>query len=152
MKIYIIALLIAAAMACHARPKPDAGVALAFINGYTRVCAVPGTATADSIWVENSPQVTDGFKQRYRFILDSARKADPELGLDFDPIFDAQDFPDKGFSLASMDSTSGYLRVAGNDWKTFELVLKLAYVNNKWLVDGAGIINIPKEMRARRNI
>jgi hypothetical protein len=147
-----ITLLIVAAMACQSRPKPDSGVALAFINAYTRICAVPGTAAADSSWVENSPQVTDGFKQRYRFILDSAWKADPELGLDFDPIFDAQDFPDKGFSLVNMDSATGYLRVAGNDWKKFELVLKLAYTNNKWLVDGAGIINIPKEKRAKRNI
>jgi hypothetical protein len=40
--------------------------------------------------------------------------------------------------------------VVGNDWKEFELVLKVERENNKWLVDGAGVINIPDDKRAKR--
>ena len=56
----------------------------------------------------------------------------------------------KGFSLLKADTSSGYVTVQGIDWKKFELVLRLVRVDAKWLVDGAGIINIPIEKRARR--
>jgi hypothetical protein len=82
--------------------------------------------------------------------LDSAQKKDPELGLDSDPVFDAQDFPEKGFSILKVDTLSQYVTVVGNDWKEFELVLKVERENNKWLVDGAGVINIPDDKRAKR--
>ena len=82
--------------------------------------------------------------------MDSAQKKDPELGLGSDPIFDDQDFPEKGFSIVKVDTPSAYVTVAGNDWKDFELVLKVEQENNKWLVDGAGVINIPDDKRAKR--
>jgi hypothetical protein len=40
--------------------------------------------------------------------------------------------------------------VRGKDWKEFILVLKVVSQNDKWLVDGAGIINIPTDKRAER--
>ena len=72
------------------------------------------------------------------------------MGLDFDPIFDAQDFPDKGFELVSSDKNSGYITVKGKDWPEFVLVIRIVYLDNKWLVDGSGIINIPESKRAKR--
>jgi hypothetical protein len=89
-------------------------------------------------------------QNRYKNLLDSGQKKDPELGLNSDPIFDSQDFPEKGFSILNADTLNGYVTVVGNDWKEFQLVLKIKQEHNKWLVDGAGLINIPEEKRAKR--
>lgn len=128
---------------------PDFNVALNFINDYTKLCTQP-QRTKTSDWIKQNLLLTDNFKTRYQTLVDSAEKKDPELGLGSDPIFDAQDFPDKGFSILKADTLNGYVTVAGNDWKEFELVLKLEQQNNKWLVDGAGVINVPEDRRAKR--
>ena len=129
---------------------PDFNVALSFINDYTNFCTKADRRPTDSEWIKQNALLTGNFKTRYQNLLDSAKKKDPELGLDSDPIFDAQDFPEKGFSILKIDTLGGYVTVAGNDWKEFELVLKVGQENNKWLVDGAGVINIPADKRAKR--
>lgn len=129
---------------------PDFDVAIKFINDYASYCAAESPKRDDEKWIENDSLLSASFKSRYKTLLDSARKKDPELGLGSDPIFDAQDFPEKGFSIVKADTASGYITVNGNDWKDFELVLKMTQENNKWLVDGAGVINVPPEKRAKR--
>jgi hypothetical protein len=129
---------------------PDFNVALNFINDYAKFCTKADQRSTEAEWIRQNSSLTDDFKNRYRGLLDSAQKKDPELGLGSDPIFDAQDFPEKGFSIVKVDTLNGYVTVAGNDWKDFELVLKVEQENNKWLVDGAGIINIPADKRAKR--
>ena len=129
---------------------PDFNVALSFINDYTKFCTKTDQRSTESEWIKQNSLLTDNFKNRYRDLMDSAQKKDPELGLGSDPIFDAQDFPEKGFSILKADTLSGYVTVAGNDWKEFELVLKVEQEHNKWLVDGAGVINIPDDKRAKR--
>ncbi len=166
MKASIFILLLFGLMACNTRQSsmadkqnipvekqaiPDFKVALQFINEYAAFCKLEiEQKSSDTNWIQRNLLLTDKFKTLYKSILDSAFKADPELGLDFDPIFDAQDFPDKGFSILKTDTLEKYVTVNGNDWKDFELVLKLAFVNNKWLVDGAGVINIPNNRQAKR--
>ena len=166
MKLFIFFLLIFGLWACNTRKGsvtdkqnipiekqaiPDFKIALQFINDYTEFCLLKiKQKSSEMNWIQSNPLLTDKFKNIYKSTLDSAYKADPELGLDFDPIFDAQDFPDKGFSILKTDSLENYVTVNGNDWKDFELVLKIAFVDNKWLVDGAGIINIPDDKRAKR--
>ena len=132
------------------QPVPDFNVALNFINDYAKFCATRNQASATSEWIKQNSLLTGNFKSRYKSLLDSAQKKDPELGLGSDPIFDAQDFPEKGFSLLKIDTINRYVTVAGNDWKEFELVLKVEQENNKWLVDGAGVINVPEDKRAKR--
>ena len=164
MRSFIIALFCFGLVSCNSARKPnpdtssaptkevatpDFNVALNFINDYTKLCTQP-QRTKTSDWIRQNPLLSDTFKNRYTSLLDSAEKKDPELGLDFDPIFDAQDFPEKGFSLVKIDTVNRYVTVAGNDWKEFELVLKVGQENNKWLVDGAGVINIPEDKRAKR--
>ena len=129
---------------------PDFNVALNFINDYTKFCTKTDQRSTEAEWIKQNSLLTDNFKNRYRDLMDSAQKKDPELGLGSDPIFDAQDFPEKGFSVVKIDTLSGYVTVAGNDWKDFELVLKVVQEQNKWLVDGAGVINIPDDKRAKR--
>jgi hypothetical protein len=120
--------------------------ALKFINDYTELC---NSGPIDKTWIERNKLLTENFKKTYSNLFDSANKEDPELGLDFDPIFDAQDFPDKGFELVKCDSL-GYVTVSGIDWPDFILVLKLVQEGNKWLVDGCGVINIQLEKRAKK--
>jgi hypothetical protein len=129
---------------------PDFNVALNFINDYTKFCTKTDQRSTEAEWIKQNSMLTDNFKNRYKYLLDSAQKKDPELGLDSDPVFDAQDFPEKGFSILKVDTLSQYVKVVGNDWKEFELVLKVERENNKWLVDGAGVINIPDDKRAKR--
>ena len=83
-------------------------------------------------------------------MIEEAFKIEPELGLDFDLIFDAQDYPDEGFELESFDNKTNYVVVKGKNWTDFRLTIKMVLENNKWLVDGCGIINIPNDKRSAR--
>ncbi len=165
MRLLILTLLSVGLLSCNSENKakpetstdvsekqvtPDFNVALNFINDYTKFCTKTDQRTTEAEWIKQNSLLTDNFKIRYRDLLDSAQKKDPEIGLDFEPIFDAQDFPEKGFSIIKIDTLSGFVTVAGNDWKDFELVLKVEQEHNKWLVEGAGVINIPDDKRAKR--
>ncbi len=130
--------------------SPDYTVALTFINEYAKFCSPTNSSSSDTNWIDNNPLLTDNFKGQYNSIIESGRQSDPELGLGFDPIFDAQDFPDEGFEIASSDSRTGLVTVKGKDWPEFILVLKVVKQDNKSLVEGSGIINIPKNKRAKR--
>lgn len=130
----------------NATPVPDFNVALQFMNAYTAYCAT----SADANWIAKQPLLTDNFKAAHKKLIEDAQKADPEMGLGFDPIFDAQDYPDKGFSISATDTANGYVTVTGINWPDFQVVLKVVQQNNQWLVDGAGVINIPQEKRAKR--
>ena len=123
---------------------PDFNVAIKFINEYTEFCKAKSPGIIDSTWIDRNPLLTKSFKTRYNFILDSAFTADPELGLDCDPIFWAQDFDDEGFVILKADSTFGYVTMVGKEWKEITVEMKVVYENNKWLVDGSGLINMPK--------
>ncbi len=130
--------------------KPDFNVALTFINDYATFCTPTSPPTNDTNWIENNSLLTDNFKRQYFSLLDSGKRIDAELGLGFDPIFDAQDFPDSGFVIAAWDEKTGFVTVRGKDWPQFVLVLKVVSHNHKSLVDGCGVINIPEDKRAKR--
>lgn len=100
-------------------------------------------------WINNSTLLTDKFKSSYNKILADAYKDEPEVGLDFDPIFNGQDYPDKGFKITKYDSASGFVTLVGIDWKDFIVTVKIVFLKNKWLVDGAGIINIPEDKQRK---
>ena len=102
-------------------------------------------------WIEQNPSTTQNFKSSLRSLVENAEKETPGYGLGFDPILDAQDYPDRGFDLKSIDTNTGYVAVVGKDWKDFELTIKLIYFEGKWLVDGSGIVNIPQEKQAPRD-
>lgn len=126
--------------------KPDFSVALSFINDYTKHC----TSVDMDKWIPKHQLLSADFKNAYKALVDSMRKADPEMGLDFDPIFDAQDYPDQGFFVKKTDSINGYVTVEGKNWKDFTVLLKVVLKDGKSLVDGAGIINMPKDKWPRR--
>jgi hypothetical protein len=114
--------------------------ALKFINTY-----VTSSADRDE-WVKSSDMVTESFKVEYQRIIDEAKAKDPELGLGFDPILNAQDYPDQGFELESLGDEDNYIFLKGKDVEQFKVIVKVVKKDDKWLVDGSGIINIPESL------
>ena len=128
----------------------DLDFALEFINGYVEFCNNSDNSVGIAEWVNSSKLVTADFKKELTKMLDKAYKEDPEMGLGFDPIFDAQDYPSEGFELLSLDPVSNLIYMRGIEWDEFELTLRAKSVDGKWLVDGCGAINVPEEDRDLR--
>ncbi|WP_282628748.1 hypothetical protein [Empedobacter sedimenti] len=121
-----------------------------FINNYCKYIMSPtGKINVDE-YIKQNELLTKNYKDRYKFVQDSAYKVEPEIGLGFDPIVDGQDFPDKGFKIKSIDKATGLVTLQGIDWQDFEVVVKVVNETNKTLVDGSGIINIPTNKQSKR--
>jgi len=125
-------------------------VALKFINDYIDNAEKMNEGIGIVEWVAARHDATNGFKGEVKRIVDEAYAEDPEMGLDADPVFDAQDYDGKGMELESIDEKTGYLIVRGKEMKDFKLTMKLKEVNGKWLVDGSGFVNIPLDRRILR--
>jgi hypothetical protein len=124
--------------------------ALSFINGYVENSNNMNEAMNIIDWVNANQLSSDAFKTTLKNIIEEAFKEDSEMGLDADPIYDAQDYPEKGFELVSFDEKTNYLTVKGIDWPDFTLTLKVVEEKGKWVVDGCGSVNVPKDKRAER--
>lgn len=124
----------------------EAAVALAFINGYVENC-LDSQSRADVVaWVDANSLATAGLKRELRRMVEQAEAEDPELGLDGDPLFDAQDYPQGGFEPDAVER-GVYLILKGKDWPEFKLAVKVVHEQGRWLVDGCGAVNIPDRMR-----
>lgn len=124
-------------------------IALNFINAYAKYCDDFNSELSVFEWIDQQ-KVTQQFKQTYKTIITEAEKEDPELGLGFDPIFDAQDYPDNGFELAKSVEKPNFIMVKGKELPDYKLKIKMKLVKNRWLVDGVGIINMTKEEQLKR--
>lgn len=133
----------------HADCQQSAQVADKFMNAYTHynndVFNHKSQETA-SHWLQRSELVTDNFKKSYQQLLAAAKKQDPELGLDFDPVFNAQDYPDKGLKILTCEEASSIVTLVGKakEWENFKVSVKMLMTKAGWRVDGAGVINMPK--------
>lgn len=126
----------------------DAEIALKFLDDYVIYCDNRNSNKNLFQWINDNTLLTSKFKETHKKLIEDAEKTDPELGLGFDPIFDAQDYP-SSFVIKSIDNT-GFITLQGKDWQDFVVTVKLVYIDSMWFVDGAGIINIPKDKQARR--
>ena len=118
--------------------------ALTFINTYVENCSRGKEALNILDWINSNPLATDRLKTELKKMIDEANEQDPELGLGFDPILDAQDYPDDGFELDSFDKDTGYITVKGIDWVGFKVTMKMIKENDKFMVDGCGRVNISR--------
>ena len=79
------------------------------------------------------------FETNHDAIVAKAKKENPEVGLDYDPIVVGQDFPDKGFAVSSitLKETTGNAVVSSKD-KEFKhsIPLSLVKIDGKWLING----------------
>jgi hypothetical protein len=119
-------------------------IALTFINSYIEDCNKMKKSVGYLSFVKSSKLTTEKFKNELQKIVDEAEKEDPEMGLDFDPIVPGNDHPDEGFELKHFDKKNNLIIVKGKNWADFEVTMKLVLENGKWLIDGCGIVNIPK--------
>jgi len=123
--------------------KSKTQVALEFVNNYKNFCDTKDSRLDDIEWSMKQSNVSESFKEELKKILLQAEKDNPEMGLGFDPIFDAQDYPND-FEIDKADVNSEYISLKGKNWSDFKLKIRLILKNNIWLVDGAGIVNITK--------
>ena len=139
------------ALTAHAECRGQSEVAARFMNEYVQYCSNAAShRQTTGQWIQRNANVTQGFKHAYRQIVEDARKAEPEIGLDFDPVFDAQDYPDKGFKVLRCDDQSNLVTLSGREWENFLVVIKTVKTKDGWRVDGAGVINVPEGQRAPR--
>lgn len=149
MKLLTTLIFLATLFACDTPTKEiskdfDAQISLEVLNDYVANCndlKDPGK------WVENHKLLSKDFKKDYKEMMVQAYKDDPELGLGFDPILNAQDYPEKGFEIVSKDPESGMVKLQGVGGIGFEIDTRLVEVNGQWLLDGAGVIRIPKSKK-----
>lgn len=125
----------------------DYQVGLIFINDYLEFLYNFDEKSNRVDWINQRKDVSTKFKTELKTLEDAAEKENPEYGLGFDPILDAQDSPSK-FEIESKNEN--YLIVRGVDWPDFRLTIKLVHDRENWLVDGAGVINVPKDQRIER--
>lgn len=117
--------------------------ALTFINAYVENCN--DSKREDIVkWTQSNELTTNRFKTELKNIIDEAYKQDPEMGLDADPILDAQDYPDEGFEFDSFNKENNRLILKGKNLENFKVTIIMVNENGKWLVDGCGMVNIPK--------
>jgi len=119
-------------------------VAEEFINSYIKHLDDMTSNESTLEWTAKRIDVTDAFKSELKRVIEEANYNDPELGLGFDPILNAQDYPEK-FAITETDAE--YVIVNGVDNFNFKMVIKVKMRSGSWLVDGSGIINIPEEKR-----
>jgi len=122
-------------------------VAKQFINAYADFSNDRSAEISLLDWVKNQETVSIDFKAGLEEIITEAEKLNPDLGLEFDPIFEAQDFPDS-FEIETYKGD--YVTLKGLKFPDFKLVLKVVEEQNRWVVDGSGIVNIPEEKRVKR--
>lgn len=121
--------------------EPSYEVALTFLHSYLDYLNDRNVKIGRVEWIRKQTTVTENFKTTLTKFIESSEF------LDFDPILDAQDYPE-GFEIYETDSE--FVIVKGTDWPGFKLTLKLLKVGKEWLVDGSGVINVPKERRRKR--
>lgn len=123
--------------------------ALTFINSYIEDCNKMKKSVGYLSFVKSSTLTTNSFKTELQKIVDDAEEENSEMGLDFDPIIDGQDYPEEGFELKHFDTKTNFIIVKGKNWAEFEVTMKLILENEKWLIDGCGIVNIPKNNQSK---
>ncbi len=125
--------------------KDKINTALSFINSYVANCNKINTATEVLEWVNKSDLVTNRFKEELKRIMDEAKKTEPDIGLEVDPLFANFGYPVRGYVFDSMNDDNNIITLTGKDEPQFKLLIKVVTINNQCLIDGCGIVNIKKQ-------
>lgn len=94
-------------------------------------------------WVNANRSLTDAFKKALSKAVTDARRADPEMGLDSDPILNAQDYPDKGYRAKDIQVAADKATVTmeGVDAPDFHISVGLVNDGKNWKINSIGDIN-----------
>ena len=129
--------------------SPDPQVALDFINAYVENANTREGRLEIRDWFRSSESVTEDMRSALIKMIDEAWEREPEIGLSYDPVFNAQDYPEKGFELKAFDEKQGLVTVEGIEWPGFSRNIRIVIIDGKTLVDGCGVINMPENMPVR---
>lgn len=121
-------------------PEPDYNIALTFLESYIDFLNHGDIEMETHDWINKQSTVSENFKKAYTSYVDASEF------LEFDPILNAQDYPE-AFEIHRKDGE--YVIVKAKDWPEFKLTLKLARQGKTWLIDGCGVINIPEHKRSK---
>jgi hypothetical protein len=124
------------------KTEPRMGNALRFINAYVENCNKMDKAMPVVEWVNANPLATVQFKADLKKMVEDAYAEDSLLGLDADPLLNAQDYPPNGFEAGTIDPVSGLVTVKGKDQTGFEVKIKMVKQGDQWMVDGCGMVNV----------
>ncbi|MEP2026098.1 MAG: hypothetical protein ABJH98_01795 [Reichenbachiella sp.] len=116
----------------------DSTIAVLFINSY-----INDGGYVDRVeWINNSTLASDNYKTALTKLINDALKSDPEYGLGYDPILDAQDFPD-AYQLLEYNRATRTATVVGVGNDNFKQTILLKLIDGITMVDGCGSVNIP---------
>src|SRR5262245_60982431 len=145
-----VALVVALGSWVHA--EDDAAAAKAVVDqmySEYRRFSVPDHTDIDRAivdWVKGRPYFTSGFASALDSTLRRARKADPEIGLGADPIWDAQDYPEGGYRArrVTVHADSAVVELEGawapGKWTAGGPKVRLVRRDGRWLIDSIGQI------------
>lgn len=131
--------------------KQQAQVALAFMESYVAYTqSLAGTKVPVDIvsWLAKSPHLSADFIPAYKKLDAQGLELDAELSWGVDLILDAQDHPDKGFQLLRCKAHN-LVELRGRDWPEFTVVVKTVKQQGRYLVAGAGRVNLSESERAQ---
>ena len=124
------------------RPNAET-VAVNFINNYVDYCENHAGSIQYVDWAKNEEYVSSVFVDSLEKMVSDAYAIEPEMGLGYDPIFNAQDYPSEGFEFKSLTKEQTYVvTVCGKEWKEFEVNIKLVSTRASMLIIGAGVVNM----------
>jgi hypothetical protein len=148
----ILGLLMGFMSTVSASPKEDVEkvVQSFYAQYYKEYLRKPPKGNSDEAiirWVTSNSSISDEFKKVFRKTVIDARKKDPEMGLDSDPILNAQDHPEKGYRAKKIQiaGDKAYVVMEGIDAPDFKISLDLVSINNQWKINGIGDINRSKK-------
>ena len=101
-----------------------------------------GDSTAQ--WIDESPVLTPAFKQAYTKMFADAEAA--EMGLDQDPVLNAQDVPTRPYTTrtAIITGDRATAEVTNAEWSDALIRVSLVAVNGEWMIDGINEINLDR--------
>lgn len=109
------------------------GVAQTFIDSYVADANRAGKSDPEKL-IQNSPYVTDGLKKAHAKVF-------KQEVVDADPIFSAQDFPEKGFKVTKVKIEGEKAQVtyeAREEGWDQTIKAQLVLVKGKWLIAHIG--------------
>lgn len=121
-------------------------VALKFMNDYAKSIMNPEENGDITAWLNGRSDNTQEFRDELKQMIETAEQEDPEMGLGFDPILNAQDIDQAGFAVAKSADAQGYVVLKGKTWQDYKVALKVVQEGNQWKIDGAGVVRIPGSM------
>lgn len=106
--------------------------ALHFINDYVNNCNQMNKAVGVLEWVNTSDLASDTLRV---IVKKAVEAADKETGLHYDPIFNAQEYPEEGFELESVDEATSIVVVKGKNNSGYKMNMQMVKENGVWKVE-----------------